>query len=77
MTAHPLASFVQAIRLQGQHMQVGRRIAVIVEGRPTAMRYYEKLRNDPRWTVRLFKGGHHPMLDQPEAVAKVLHEAAG
>lgn len=76
MTPHPLGSFVQAISLSGAHARVGRHVYVLAEGQPTTTPLYEKFRNDPAWTVHVLKGGHDLMIDAPEAVARLLCEAA-
>ena len=76
VTPHPFASFVQAVRLTGAHARVRKHVYVLAEGSPSTARLYEKFRSDPAWTAYILKGGHDQMIDEPEAVARVLCEAA-
>jgi pimeloyl-ACP methyl ester carboxylesterase len=76
MTPQPLASIVQAIHLTGAHMQVKNRVAIFAEGPASAAAFYEKFRSNPLWKVQHIKGGHDVMIDQPEAVAQILCDAA-
>jgi pimeloyl-ACP methyl ester carboxylesterase len=72
--AHPLASFLQAIRLSTGFGQVPRREFVFCsgwEGTPfTDVR--NRLEADPGWQVHELPTGHDAMHEAPEAVAALL-----
>ncbi len=73
-TPHPLASFVQAIRLRGHVDRVGRREYVFLSGwsgTPFGS-VYERLRGDPSWRVHRIECGHNVMRDAPDALLAIL-----
>jgi pimeloyl-ACP methyl ester carboxylesterase len=73
-TRHPLASFLQAIRLTGAGDRVPRRDFVYCsgwEGTPFTQTY-ERLRDDPAWRVHEAPFGHDLPKLAPEAVAAIL-----
>ncbi|MGW2380170.1 alpha/beta fold hydrolase [Streptomyces sp. NPDC001658] len=72
---HPLASFLQTIRLTGAVAQVPRREFVYCSGWEdrtpfTALR--TRLRADPGWQVHDLPTAHNAMREAPEAVAALL-----
>nr|WP_246486972.1 hypothetical protein [Kribbella qitaiheensis] len=71
---HPLASFLQAIRLTGAAAQVPRREFVFCsgwDGTPfTELR--TRLEEDPEWQVHHLPTAHDAMREAPEAVAALL-----
>ncbi|NUS73272.1 MAG: alpha/beta hydrolase [Corynebacteriales bacterium] len=72
---HPLASFVQAIRLTGAWNQIPRREFVYCSGWEDQTPFAElrtRLQADPGWRVHDFPTGHNLMLEAPEAVAAFL-----
>lgn len=78
---HPLASFLQAVRLTGGLAQVRRRDFVYCsgwEGTPFA-ELRTRLRADPDWNVHDLPTGHDAMHEAPDAVAALLlgERAAG
>ncbi|MDX3228077.1 alpha/beta fold hydrolase [Streptomyces sp. ME19-01-6] len=78
-TAHPLASFLQRIRLTGDLGRFRRRdyvYATIWDGASPFACTYERLREDPRWTVHAVEGRHNLMRDAPDDLLKILLEAA-
>jgi pimeloyl-ACP methyl ester carboxylesterase len=77
-TPHPLATMIEAIRLQGNHLKVKEKMFVLATAwEPNPFRqFYERLQEDSAWTMRTIECGHDAMLDQPEAVVSLLREAA-
>ena len=77
-TAHPLASFLQAIRLTGKLDAVPRRDYVYAaewaEGPfgPVA----ERLRDDPAWHLHVLASQHNLMRDVPDELARIVAAAA-
>ena len=72
---HPLASFLQAIRLTGAHARVPRREFVHCSGWAERTPFTElrtRLRADPGWRVHDLPTGHDAMREAPEAVAALL-----
>jgi pimeloyl-ACP methyl ester carboxylesterase len=77
-TPHPLATMVEAIKLQGNYLKVKNKIFSLASAwEPNPFRqFYEPLLEDPAWTLRTIESGHDAMLDKPEQVADLLREAA-
>ncbi|MDH6142225.1 pimeloyl-ACP methyl ester carboxylesterase [Kitasatospora sp. GP30] len=74
VTSHPLATKLQRIRLTGAHEQVNRRTYVHssgFEGSPF-LATYERLRQDPSWTVESLPIGHDIIRDAPDYLVKLL-----
>jgi pimeloyl-ACP methyl ester carboxylesterase len=72
---HPLASFLQTIRLTGALAQVPRREFVYCSGwedRTPFAALRTRLRADPEWQVHDLPTGHDAMHEAPEAVAALL-----
>lgn len=79
-TPHPLASFVQAVRLTGGYDRVPRREFVYCSGWEDRTPFAElrtRLGADPGWQVRELATGHNAMRQDPEAVAALLVRDAG
>lgn len=73
-----IACFLERIRLTGAVDRL-RRTYVLADGwspSPFAQ-FHERARNDSAWTVRVVRTGHDVMIDDPEATARLLAEAAG
>jgi pimeloyl-ACP methyl ester carboxylesterase len=72
---HPLASFLQTIRLTGAFAQVPRREFVYCSGWEDRTPFAElrtQLQADPEWRVHHLSTGHDAMHEAPEAVAAIL-----
>ncbi|MEW9549120.1 alpha/beta fold hydrolase [Nonomuraea sp. NPDC050783] len=72
---HPLASFLQAIRLTGAFARVPRREFVYCSGWEDRTPFAElrtRLQADPQWQVHDLPTGHNAMREAPEAVAALL-----
>ncbi len=77
-TAHPLGSFLQAIRLTGALNRIQRRHFVYLSGwdqTPFAS-VYERLRQDPTWSVHTLPVGHNVMSEAPDRLLEILLDAA-
>ncbi len=76
---HPLASFVQALRLQGRANEIARRVFVYASGWSATpfTAQYERLCENPAWTVRTLACGHDVINAAPDAVMEILTEVAG
>ena len=72
---HPLASFLQTIRLTGAIAQVPRREFIYCSGWEDRTPFAElrsRLQADPEWKVHDLPTGHDAMHSAPEAVAALL-----
>ncbi|MET7771434.1 alpha/beta hydrolase family protein [Nocardia sp. NPDC005366] len=72
---HPLASFMQTIRLTGTLAQIPRREFVYCSGWEDRTPFAElrtRLHADPEWQVHDLPTGHDAMREAPEAVAALL-----
>ncbi|MET8083386.1 alpha/beta hydrolase family protein [Micromonospora sp. NPDC005237] len=77
---HPLASFLQTIRLTGAVAQVPRREFVYCSGwedRTPFAALRARLDADPAWQVHDLPTGHDAMHEAPEAVAALLLDEGG
>jgi pimeloyl-ACP methyl ester carboxylesterase len=77
-TPQPLATFIERIKLTGSWQTVANLIYVLGANyrSDTLKRHAAPLRGDPRWQFHELPSGHHPMLDTPEDLARILLEAA-
>jgi pimeloyl-ACP methyl ester carboxylesterase len=73
-TPHPLASFVQALRLKGHPSKIARRVFVYASGWSATpfTAQYQRLRDDPAWTVHTLDCGHDVINAAPDAVMEIL-----
>jgi pimeloyl-ACP methyl ester carboxylesterase len=71
---HPVASFLQAVRLAGNYLQVPRRTLVHLTGWPETPfnAQYERLRADPDWEVITIDCGHNVMAERPDELSAAL-----
>lgn len=77
-TAHPLASFLQSIRLTGAWRQVPRREFIYLSGwsgTPFAEQY-RRLAADPDWITHTLPVGHDIMAAAPDGFAETLLDTA-
>jgi pimeloyl-ACP methyl ester carboxylesterase len=79
-TAHPLASFLQPIKLTGDLNRFRRRIFVYAlqwPGDSPLRPSYERVRDDPNWITHELDGAHNLMRDCPEDLLRILLDVAG
>lgn len=76
LSRQPLLSFMEPVRLTGEEKRIKNRTYVYAEtGRSTVFtRFYEAVKNDPAWHVRVLRGGHMVMLEEPAALTALLIE---
>lgn len=78
-SSHPLASLLQRIRLTGNLSGVRRREYVYAldwPGESPMRRSYERVRDDPAWTVHELDGKHNLMRDNPDDLLRILLDVA-
>jgi pimeloyl-ACP methyl ester carboxylesterase len=74
-TAHPLASFLQRIKLTGDLNRFRRRDFVYASkwpGESPLAVAFERVRNDPSWTTHVLDSAHNLLRDAPDEVLKIL-----
>jgi pimeloyl-ACP methyl ester carboxylesterase len=74
---HPLASFLQKLRVQGAP-PVERRDYIYLAGwaeRSPFAEVYQRLRGDPDWRVHTLPTGHNVVREAPEQLVRILLEA--
>jgi pimeloyl-ACP methyl ester carboxylesterase len=79
-SAHPLASFLQRIRLTGDLNRFRRRDFVYAlkwPGDSPLRPSYERVRNDPNWITHELDGAHNLMRDNPDDLLRILLDVAG
>lgn len=72
--AHPLASFLQAIRLSGRWNAVHEKVFIYAsgwEGTPFSATY-RTLRDDPTWVVKELPCGHNVMAQMPQEFLAIV-----
>jgi pimeloyl-ACP methyl ester carboxylesterase len=77
-TPHPLASLLQPVRLSRKIDKIGRRTFIYCSGwaETPLTATYERLRNDPCWTVHVLGTGHNLMSEAPDKLLEVLLSAS-
>ncbi|SHF80177.1 alpha/beta fold hydrolase [Streptoalloteichus hindustanus] len=77
-SAHPLATVLQRIRLTGAWERVPRRHYIHLSGfhGTPLIPTYERLRQDPAWTVHNLPVGHNILATAPEEFLKIMLAAA-
>ncbi|MEV4092545.1 alpha/beta fold hydrolase [Streptosporangium saharense] len=74
-TPHPLASLLQAVRLEGGLDRYRSRDYVYAtewDGESPFTTLYERLRDDPTWRTHALTSGHNIMRDAPDTLLKIL-----
>ena len=77
-TAHPLAALLQRVRLTGDLTRFRRRdyvYATVWDGRSPFTPTYERLRDDPLWTVHALDSRHNVLRDAAEELLEILLES--
>ncbi|WP_439679627.1 alpha/beta fold hydrolase [Embleya sp. MST-111070] len=78
-TPHPLASLMQAVRLEGGLDRVARRDFVYAtgwDGESPFEEVHRRLAQDPAWHVHSVASGHNVMREAPDELLKILLDAA-
>jgi pimeloyl-ACP methyl ester carboxylesterase len=72
---HPLAAFLQRIRLNGDLARFRKRVYLYAEDWPDGSpmeESYQRVRSDPTWEVHSLASKHNFMRDVPEELAAIL-----
>ncbi|RVT95090.1 alpha/beta hydrolase [Sphingomonas crocodyli] len=73
-TPHPIACFIERLRLSGREALVAHRTYVRAEryASPAVGETYDRIKQDPQWRVVALDCGHDVMIDAPEELANLL-----
>jgi pimeloyl-ACP methyl ester carboxylesterase len=74
-----LTTFTDGVRFSGKEGKVKNRTYILANGYDMRVfnRFYDKLKDDPKWKVVTVPCGHDVMVDQPDTLAKLLLEEVG
>src|SRR6185437_4182653 len=72
----PLATFTQPVQLTGGIGRIKRKMYILATDDPAHFtRFYEKLKNDPAWTVHSLPCTHFIQLEMPDELTAILMKA--
>jgi pimeloyl-ACP methyl ester carboxylesterase len=79
MSAHPLASLLQPLRLSGRYNEVPRKAYVLATKKISHhfQEYYDWAQQQPGWTAHVIASHHYPMATEPDLTADLLMRIAG
>ena len=71
---HPLATFMQSLKLTGNYQRVLNRTFIYLSGWEDSpfIQQYERLKNAPDWQVETVHCGHNIMKEYPEKLTEIL-----
>jgi pimeloyl-ACP methyl ester carboxylesterase len=72
---HPLATLTQPVRLTGGIGHVKRKMYILATEPARFTRFYDKLKNDPGWTVHTLPCTHFIQLEMPDELTAILLKA--
>ena len=72
---HPLATLTQPVRLTGGIGRVKQKMYVLATDPAWFTQFYDKLKNDPDWTVHTLPCSHFIQLEMPDELTAILLEA--
>lgn len=72
---HPLATFMQSVRLNGNHRQIPNRAFIYLSGweQSPFVKQYENLKDSPGWQVETLHCAHNVMRERPDALVDILY----
>lgn len=78
MTAHPLLTFLEAVRFTGEEAKVGQKVYIFANAwQPTPFaQFAARFSGNPAWSYHEVEAGHDVMSDQPAALLAILQDAA-
>jgi pimeloyl-ACP methyl ester carboxylesterase len=79
MSAHPLASLLQPLRLSGRYNEVPRKAYVLATKKISHhfQEYYDWAKQQSGWTAHVIASHHYPMATEPDLTAELLMRIAG
>jgi pimeloyl-ACP methyl ester carboxylesterase len=79
MSAHPLASLLQPLRLSGRYNEVSHKAYVLATKKISHhfQEYYDWAQQQAGWTAHVIASHHYPMATEPDLTADLLMRIAG
>jgi pimeloyl-ACP methyl ester carboxylesterase len=74
-TPQPLATFTQPVQLTGGISRIKRKMYILATDPALFTRFYDKLKNDPDWTVHTLPCTHFIQLEMPDELTAILTKA--
>jgi pimeloyl-ACP methyl ester carboxylesterase len=74
---HPLASFMQALKLKGDYRNIARKAFIYLDGWEGSpfLKQYDELKDAPDWHVETIHSVHNVMKEHPEELVVALRRA--
>ena len=72
---HPLATFTQPVQLTGGIGRVKQKMYILATDPALFSQFYDKLKNDPGWTVHTLSCTHFIQLEMPDELTAILLKA--
>jgi pimeloyl-ACP methyl ester carboxylesterase len=72
---HPLATLTQPVQLTGGIGRIKRKMYVLATDPALFTQFYDKLKNDPDWTVHTLPCTHFIQLEMPDELTAILLQA--
>jgi pimeloyl-ACP methyl ester carboxylesterase len=72
---HPLATLTQPVQLTGDISGVKKKMYILATDPARFTQFYEKLKNDPAWTVHTLPCTHFIQLEMPDELTAILLKA--
>ena len=72
---HPLATLTQPVQLTGGIGRVKQKMYILATEPARFTRFYDKLKNDPGWTVHTLPCTHFIQLEMPDELTAILLKA--
>jgi hypothetical protein len=72
---HPLATLTQPVQLTGGIGRVKQKIYILATDPARFIQFYDKLKNDPAWTVHTLPCSHFIQLEMPDELTDILLKA--
>ncbi|UAY54157.1 alpha/beta fold hydrolase [Arachidicoccus terrestris] len=75
---HPMATFLQSLRLNGNYKQIGNRVFIYACGWEATpfKKQFEALKHNPEWHIETINCGHNIMREAPDRLISILHEVS-
>ena len=69
---HPLATLTQPVKLTSGIGRIGKKIYILATDPARYTPFYDKLKNDPGWTVHTLPCSHFIQLEMPDELTAIL-----
>jgi hypothetical protein len=74
-TPHPLATLTQPLQLTGGFGRIKQKMYILATEPARFTQFYDKVKNDPGWTVHTLPCTHFIQLEMPDELTAILLKA--